>query len=259
MNTGLQGDILHSILVPFLFFLAGYVINMFYISVLYHRGLAHSSVRLSAWTKRWALRTGRWVTGIEPTAWVCMHRLHHMHSDTSSDPHSPSFLGLWGLFSGQHRSYRKILEGLGARNADYLALISDLPAGPGKFRAWLPYFLQTVFALSLGFLVHNPLCGVAFYLGLMSHPIQGWMVNGIAHRFGYRNFATSDDSKNNTLVALLVMGEGYQNNHHANPERAKFSRRWFELDLGYAICLLAEKFGILSTEYQSRQNNPSLN
>lgn len=79
----------------------------------------------------------------------------------------------------------------------------------------------------------------------MSHPIQGWMVNALGHSFGYRNYPTPDRSKNNLLVAWLVMGEGYQNNHHHQPSSAKFSVKWWEFDLGYYFCILAERFGVL--------------
>jgi len=79
----------------------------------------------------------------------------------------------------------------------------------------------------------------------MSHPLQGWMVNALAHTYGSRNFETTDDSKNNTLVGYFVFGEGYQNNHHHSPQSAKFSVRPTEIDLGYVMVKVAEKCGIL--------------
>ncbi len=35
------------------------------------------------------------------------------------------------------------------------------------------------------------------------------------HVWGEREFETTDNSRNNALVALLVFGEGWHNNHHA--------------------------------------------
>jgi stearoyl-CoA desaturase (delta-9 desaturase) len=45
------------------------------------------------------------VTGIDPKVWVCMHRLHHQHSDTPLDPHSPAHTGFWYTFIKQHKSF----------------------------------------------------------------------------------------------------------------------------------------------------------
>src|SRR5262252_6756655 len=70
-------------------FLAAYLLNIFYITVLYHRGLTHGAVRLRPFTRNLLIHTGNWVTGLDPKGWACMHRLHHMHSDTALDPHRP--------------------------------------------------------------------------------------------------------------------------------------------------------------------------
>ncbi len=87
--------------------------------------------------------------------------------------------------------------------------------------------------------------GLCYYLGMMSHPIQGWLVNSFGHAVGYRNFATSDDSRNNTLVAWTCFGEGYQNNHHRFPKSAKFSMKWFEFDFGWVVTKLLAAVGLI--------------
>jgi stearoyl-CoA desaturase (Delta-9 desaturase) len=90
-----------------------------------------------------------------------------------------------------------------------------------------------------------------YWIGLMSHPVQGWMVNALGHAYGYRNFDTPDQSRNNTLVAWTVLGEGFQNNHHKHPGSAQFSWRWWEVDLGYVICLGLDALGILQVRRES--------
>ena len=57
-----------------------------------------------------------------------------------------------------------------------------------------------------------------------------WSVNSITHIWGYRNFQTRDDSRNNLLVVLVSNGEGWHNNHHAQPRAAAHGVRWWELD-----------------------------
>ena len=231
-------------------FAFGYLLNILYITVLYHRGLAHGSVKLSPLTRAWAVRTGSWVTGIDPKAWACMHRMHHQYSDTPLDPHSPKHLGIFGVMLGQLRSYERALVGLARGSAEYAETVRDLDFPVhwlNRKRAWyIPYLVHAAVAVALAFALQSWLVGTAYWLGIMSHPIQGWMVNSFAHRYGYENHSNGDQSRNNTLVAWLVFGEGYQNNHHARPSSPKFSERWFEVDAGYALCRIAEKFGLLT-------------
>jgi len=238
----------HFLLGLLIFFLT-YLLNTFYISVLYHRGLAHGAVTLRPRLRKLVIHTGNWVTGMNPKAWCCMHRLHHLHSDTPDDPHSPVHCGVLGVMLAQLRSYEKSLRGLIHDQEPYVSLTKDLDFPVhwlNRRRLWfLPYLLHGAIAVGLGSALASPWVGFCYAFGLMSHPIQGWMVNALAHKFGYRNFSTPDNSKNNTLVAWLVMGEGFQNNHHFNPRSAKFSVDTREIDLGYGICCLAHKFRFL--------------
>ncbi len=67
------------------------------------------------------------------------------------------------------------------------------------------------------------------------------LVNSFGHlrRFGYETYPCGDSSRNVWFVALLSMGEGWHNNHHAFPQSARHGLRWYELDLTWAtICLL---------------------
>jgi len=62
-----------------------------------------------------------------------------------------------------------------------------------------------------------------------------WLVNSAAHRWGYRNYTTTDHSTNNWMVALLTNGEGWHNNHHAAPRACSQGHRWWEIDLTYSF------------------------
>jgi len=55
-------------------------------------------------------------------------------------------------------------------------------------------------------------------------------VNSLSHLWGYRNYETGEDSRNNVFVALISNGEGWHNNHHADPRSARHGHRWFEID-----------------------------
>lgn len=233
--------------IALVFLLVGYLINIFYITVLYHRGLTHRAVVMSPRLEKFLFATGIWVTGIDPKTWACMHRLHHLHSDTPEDPHSPLHYGLLGVMRGQIRSYERVLKGLMAEDRALLAVVPDIHfdvhAVNRKQFWYAPYLLQILIAVGVGLAFSSSLIGLAYYLGMMSHPVQGWLVNAVAHSYGSRNFASSDNSKNNWIVSLLVFGEGYQNNHHTRPQSANFAMKSGEIDLGYGMCLLAEKLG----------------
>ncbi len=230
-------------------FVSAYLLNIFYITVLYHRGLTHGAVKLRPFTRFLAVHTGSWVTGLDPKGWSCMHRLHHLHSDTPEDPHSPSHHGLLELMLVQLRSYNRVLVRLIRKAPTETELVKDLDfqvSWLNRRGLWsLPYALHATVTLAIGYFGHAWLLGAAYYFGMLSHPIQGWMVNALAHRFGYRNFATGDDSRNNPFVALLVFGEGYQNNHHHAPRSANFAAKAGEYDLGYLLCRGAARLGLI--------------
>jgi stearoyl-CoA desaturase (delta-9 desaturase) len=62
--------------------------------------------------------------------------------------------------------------------------------------------------------------------------------------FGYRNYATSENSRNNWLVAFLTSGEGWHNNHHEDPSSASNWHRWWEIDLIYLLIKGLEWLGL---------------
>jgi stearoyl-CoA desaturase (delta-9 desaturase) len=67
-----------------------------------------------------------------------------------------------------------------------------------------------------------------------------FVINSLAHCWGTRRFETSDDSRNNPLLALVTFGEGWHNNHHRYPGAARQGFYWWELDLSwYGLKLLA--------------------
>ncbi|MFT5680353.1 MAG: stearoyl-CoA desaturase (delta-9 desaturase) [Myxococcota bacterium] len=239
-------------LICFTAFFTGYLLNMVTITVLYHRGLAHGAVTLRPWLRTLIQHGGIWITGLDPKAWVCMHRMHHVHSDTPSDPHSPVHLGIFGVLTGQLRSYKRTLIGLIRRDPEYTQHVRDLDFGVSRLNRnglWLlPYALQVALGVGLASLSGSALAGVLWVLGMMSHPVQGWAVNAFGHAMGRRSFETDDNSRNNHLVALLTMGEGYQNNHHAHPRSARFSYRRGELDIGYAFVALLGAVGALAID-----------
>ena len=232
-------------------FTAAYLLNILTISVGYHRGFAHQAVTLHPLLRRLVIACGNWVTGLDPKAWVVMHRLHHEHSDTPLDPHSPVNVGLRGIGFEQLRNYKRVIVGLLKKDPAYTRYARDLDFPVNvliRRKLWyLPYLVHGLVALALAAGI-GPLLGIAYFVGMMSHPIQGGLVNSFGHAVGGRNFDTDDNSRNNHVVAWLILGEGFQNNHHRYPASAKFSYRRHEIDLGYCACVLMEGLGWLEIQ-----------
>jgi sn-2 palmitoyl-lipid 9-desaturase len=71
-----------------------------------------------------------------------------------------------------------------------------------------------------------------------------WFVNSATHMWGYRNYETTDDSRNLWWVGILAYGEGWHNNHHAFQRMAKHGHRWWEIDMTYWTILTLERLGL---------------
>jgi fatty-acid desaturase len=60
-----------------------------------------------------------------------------------------------------------------------------------------------------------------------------WSVNSVTHLWGYRNYETADNSRNNAIIAFVSNGEGWHNNHHADPHSARHGHKWWEFDVAW--------------------------
>ena len=240
---------------------AATLLNMVTITIGYHRGLAHRGVKIHPLFRRLLILTGNWVTGLDPKGWAVMHRRHHAYSDTERDPHSPRNVGLLGIPLEQLRSYEEVLRGLARNDPEYTQFAEGLDFELSWVNRrglwWLPYLVHVAVGIGIAVGFDAALLGGCYFLGMMSHPVQGGMVNSLGHAIGGRNFDTDDHSTNNALAAWLILGEGYQNNHHAYPESAKFSFRRWEFDMGFGFCLAMEAFGILRIDYAQLIPEPS--
>ena len=230
-------------------FFFGYLISMIYTSIFYHRALCHGSISLTPRMAQFIDKTGMLITGIDPKGWVCMHRLHHLHSDTPLDPHSPKHTGFLFTFIKQHKSYEKILSRLVMRQPKVDAVVSDIPFDVHYLNRkqlwWVPFAYQAIIGVILSLATHNAFAGIGYFIGICGHPLQGFMVNAFGHAVGYRNFNCPDQSTNNTFVALTCFGEGYQNNHHQYPSSPKFAMRRSEFDVGYLVAQGLQMAGLL--------------
>jgi stearoyl-CoA desaturase (delta-9 desaturase) len=85
--------------------------------------------------------------------------------------------------------------------------------------------------------------GFAISTVLLYH--MTFTVNSLAHLWGNRRFNTSDDSRNNFLIALFTLGEGWHNNHHHFPGAARQGFYWWEIDLTYYMLKIMSWLGLV--------------
>lgn len=238
-------------------FLCAYALTIIITSIGYHRALAHGAIELRPWLRTALVVVGPWITGFDAKTWVVMHRRHHQYSDTPEDPHSPVNTGFVGLFKAQYDAYTTTQNALIAGDPVYTSVGRDLelswPTRTGRF--WAPYLLHAVIAVVVGVTV-GWWFALALMLGSLSHIVQGGIINYFGHAVGGRNFDLQDNSRNNHVAAWLVLGEGFQNNHHRYPSSARFSYRAFEVDLGYGVCCVLHAAGLLKIRARTLMPRP---
>lgn len=152
------------------FFLFGYTLNMFYITVLYHRGLTHGAVELHPALHKVLYVSGTWITGLDPKSWATMHRFHHKYSDTVSDPHSPTHAGVMGVWVAQYRSYLKYMNHLIKKDSDEVNKISadmnmDVSWLNRKNLSWLPYIIHIILTVIIWKNFDSLMIGAAYWFG----------------------------------------------------------------------------------------------
>jgi stearoyl-CoA desaturase (delta-9 desaturase) len=176
---------------------------------------------------------------------VALHRRHHQHSDTRDDPHSPHHqgTGILGLLRGAwHAHLGWVFKPDPPNLSRYVKDLHQdgaVRVASALFPLWVAVGL--VAPGVLGGLLSGTWVGVGFGVlwgGLarifLVHHVT-WSVNSVCHLWGRQPFRVEDQSRNNFLFAVLALGEGWHNNHHAFPTSARHGLRWWQLDVGYWI------------------------
>ena len=70
-------------------------------------------------------------------------------------------------------------------------------------------------------------------------------INSLAHVRGSKRYVTGDDSRNNWFLALITLGEGWHNNHHAYQSSVRQGFRWWEIDPTYYVLKALSRFGLV--------------
>lgn len=223
-----------------------YFIRMFGITAGYHRYFAHRSYKTSRFFQFVMAFLGCSAMQKGPLWWAAHHRHHHLYSDTPNDPHSPKGKpGWWSALSGFWWSHVGWVLDPRTENTEW-DVIQDMSRFPelrfiNKYH-WVPgivlavacYLIDGWCGLVWGFVIST----VLLYHGVFT-------VNSLCHIFGRRRFTTTDDSRNNWLVALITLGEGWHNNHHYYQSSANQGFYWWEVDVSFYLLKALERVGIV--------------
>lgn len=232
------------------------------ITVGFHRLCTHRSFETFRWMRAAWMILGTFSVEGAPLIWCAVHRRHHGLSDQEGDPHSPNLggPGIWGAIKGfWHGQVGWLFTGYWSR-PELERYVPDLTRD--RMLNWINrhYYIWVILSLLLptaaGYLfelwrgVNNPWFGAllgVIWGGLVrifiTHHVT-WSINSVCHIFGRRHFHSGDHSTNNALCAMLSMGEGWHNNHHAFPTSARHGLLWYQFDASWMVIRLMKWMGL---------------
>ena len=215
-----------------------YLVRMFGITGVYHRYFSHRSYKTSRVGQFLLACIGCSALQKGPLWWAGHHRQHHRYSDTPNDPHSPLATSFWWahvgwILSDEHtetpaKDVRDWVRYPELRWLDQNHWI------PGILLAVACFLIGGWSGFVWGFIVST----VAVYHATFS-------INSVSHLFGKRRYATTDDSRNNWVLALLTLGEGWHNNHHHYQSSANQGFFWWEIDISFLALRFLSLFGLV--------------
>lgn len=210
----------------FAWLVGGYGMRMFGVTAGFHRYFAHRTYKTSRAFQFVLAVLGMTAAQQGPLWWAAHHRRHHKFSDQPEDVHSPRQRGFYWAHIGWILSSRHV-----SLDKDR---IKDFMRYP-ELR-WLDRH-DLLFVIGLGFLTFALGGTTGLIWGMFVPTVLCWHVtfciNSLAHVWGTRRYRTRDDSRNNPLLAVVTLGEGWHNNHHHYQRSARQGFYWWEVDLAY--------------------------
>jgi len=215
-----------------------YIPRIFFVTGGYHRYFAHRSYKTSR-PFQFLLALGATVTAQKgPLWWAAHHRLHHKLSDEPGDLHSVVQSGFWWAHHGWILS-RDLEETDHSRIKDFakypeLRWLNKYWVVPVIGIAVITFLIGGFFALTWAFAVSTVLCWHGTFT-----------INSLSHYWGNRRYKTADDSRNNPVLAVITMGEGWHNNHHHYQVSARQGFFWWEIDCTYYVLRALSVVGLV--------------
>jgi stearoyl-CoA desaturase (delta-9 desaturase) len=228
-----------------------YLVRMFSITGFYHRYFSHKAYKTNRFWQFVFAVLGNSSAQQGPIWWAAHHRHHHRYADKPEDVHSPQQHGFWWSHIG------------------WLASRTNVKTKTRYVKDWLQ-FPELRWINRFDKVVPITLAMALFFFGALLNAVapglntSGWQmlvwgffisstvllhatlsINSVDHMFGSRRYDTGDTSRNNPILALLTLGEGWHNNHHHYAVSARQGFYWWEVDITYYILLMLSWLGIV--------------
>jgi stearoyl-CoA desaturase (Delta-9 desaturase) len=216
-----------------------YTLRMFAITGFYHRYFSHKAFKTSRLVQFIFAFLAASSAQRGPLWWASHHRHHHANSDRPADSHSPVQHGFiwshitWFLsnknFNAKNERVKDLLVYPELKFLDRFDVIAPVSL------AFVLYIIGSYFEVNAPHLHTNgiQLLVWGFVVSTVVLYHMTFTVNSLAHVWGKRRFNTKDQSRNNPLIAIFTLGEGWHNNHHHFPSSARQGFYWWEIDLTY--------------------------
>ncbi len=228
-----------------------YLVRMFAITGFYHRYFSHKAFKANRFWQFIFGVLGNSSVQRGPLWWASHHRHHHRFTDMAEDIHSPSRHGFWWSHIGWLTSKANF-----PTNFRYVAEWARYPElrWLNRYDTVVPFLL----ALAL-FVLGEILERFAPHLETNGMQLLVWgffvssvvllhatvTINSFDHMYGTRRYDTADTSRNNALLALITLGEGWHNNHHHYAVSARQGFYWWEIDVTYYLLVFLSWLGIV--------------
>ena len=218
--------------------IALYWTRMFFLTAGFHRYFAHRSYKTSR-AMQFVLALGGTLAANKGVLWwSANHRDHHKYSDEEGDIHSPT-RGFWWahvvwILCGKHKATR----------LDRVKDLAKYPELRWLNRWWIvPMVALALFTIWIGGL---SCLLIGFFLSTVVLWHSVFTINSLAHVWGSRRYDTKKDgSRNNVVLALTTMGEGWHNNHHHYQTSARQGFYWWEIDCSWYILKMMSWCGLV--------------
>jgi stearoyl-CoA desaturase (delta-9 desaturase) len=238
-------------------FAALYVVCAFGTTIGFHRYFTHRGFEARAPVKAALAILGCMTMQGPVTQWVTDHRRHHALSDKPGDPHSPHVGhgdGAWGAVRGfvhAHVGWMFSNKGMERGRLYGRDLYEDrmIRTIDRMYLLWVVLTLGLPFAIgyAIGGTWQAGVEGLVWggLIRIFAYQHATFSVNSICHMFGRQDYRSRDEARNNWVVAMLVFGEGWHNNHHAFPVSARHGLHRWQLDASWWVIRGLEKLRLV--------------
>lgn len=196
-----------------------------------HRLLAHGSYKTAKFWEYFLSIVSIFATVGSTITWVALHRFHHVTAEKQNDPHSP-YIGRGEGELLKLSYWQAFKTWVGLWDVDHIPPRFAIKLIHNPFHVWMhKNYFKIIGIFSLCLFIFNPWFVLFIYVipaCLALHSTS--VISVLAHIHGYKTHKISDESRNSWLCSLLTLGEGWHNNHHANPRNWTTQEKWWEID-----------------------------